>query len=388
MQTGIQFEHPTRRTFSEWVPIFMGTVGGVRTPGQLKTFAHSCEGRNLEMTSEIPSCDGMSEPKQKTNPTPRIILHTSFMHDAEPSTKETVPTDATSLAGRLKQSVDRVSSFADRHREPARQDETDKPWFSMSVTDSKTLLTHIQRAEYTIRCMILMLVARWLASKTLTADALTPRQASPRTEKTYLEQLEDRHFKAQDEDKLTYSAFWVTTPFITGKRRGRRSRVKPLRKFGIELVDAKHLLARVKRLSRVVMRMEDMARTLAVRAMYLSSADNADACHPVRSAAWNDALQTRDLVQEGPVLAKRDVAPHCTRDDKPPHTLFFQPLTNWLPPAELYNSGDEQERSDLSFVHYTATKELSEFGYTHDPPSEALPQINIPPPHEPRVCLL
>ena len=190
--------------------------------------------------------------------------------------------------------------------------------------------------------------------------------------------------------------FTVTTPVIENKRRRSRRRVRRLRRDPLELMDAGYLLARMARLPRILKRADLMAERLARRALLASSG------HPVRSAGQSPALQTRDLRQETRVSVPGPAAHHpmlrCIRDDTivsvsrakhtPPNPLFFEPFRRWMPPDTLWQSTeDEDERGDMSWLHYVASDTLSRTGFSPGPdPGSRLPDLSrFEPPSPPQI---
>ena len=284
---------------------------------------------------------------------------------------------------------------------------------------SKTLLTHIRRVEYQLRCFILWLSGILIEKAQDNPDFLTslfndPRasakaqavepEARNKAEQSggrpdqipnliWKQELELRRLTAK-----TYpiGGFTVTTPVIENKRRRSRRRVRRLRRDPLELMDAGYLLARMARLPRILKRADLMAERLARRALLASSG------HPVRSAGQSPALQTRDLRQETRVSVPGPAAHHpmlrCIRDDTivsvsrakhtPPNPLFFEPFRRWMPPDTLWQSTeDEDERGDMSWLHYVASDTLSRTGFSPGPdPGSRLPDLSrFEPPSPPQI---
>ena len=72
----------------------------------------------------------------------------------------------------------------------------------------------------------------------------------------------------------------------------------------------------------------------------------------------------------------------------PPNPLFFEPFRRWMPPDALWQSTeDEDERGDMSWLHYVASDTLSRTGFSPGPdPGSRLPDLSrFEPPSLPQI---
>ena len=208
---------------------------------------------------------------------------------------------------------------------------------------------------------------------------------------------------------LPIGGFSVTTPVIESTRRSRRRRGRKLRADVLRQVDARHLVARLLRLPRILARADQMAERLARKA--LTTAHDAgvnggqihNRCHPVRGAGQSPALQTRDLTHsQAPGSAAHHFMLRSIRDDKPtlpaisvslarkppPNPLYFEPMQRWLPPDELWESADDdEERGDLTWLHHIAGEALRRIGFSPgEEKGSRLPDLSrFEPPSPPQV---
>ena len=290
---------------------------------------------------------------------------------------------------------------------------------------SKTLLTHIRRVEYQLRCFILWLSGILIEKAQDNPDFLTslfndPRasakaqavepEARNKAEQSggrpdqipnliWKQELELRRLTAK-----TYpiGGFTVTTPVIENKRRRSRRRVRRLRRDPLELMDAGYLLARMARLPRILKRADLMAERLARRAL-LSSQNHENERHhdphlgpPLFKGRRRDPTDQRNTIgltlplEKGELegdqpfkLVSAFMAKHT-----PPNPLFFEPFRRWMPPDALWQSTeDEDERGDMSWLHYVASDTLSRTGFSPGPdPGSRLPDLSrFEPPSPPQI---
>ncbi|MDF1680299.1 hypothetical protein [Ponticaulis sp.] len=211
------------------------------------------------------------------------------------------------MAGRLRRNFGGVEAYADGYLEFECEASrpTDKPRH-MQRRYYETLLTHIRRAEYQLRCFILWLAAILIEkaqanpeffnavigtpqvnslehglcnpnglrdqTKMLQAQAVEPKAKieaehnhnNQPTGLAWQQELELRRLTAKTPP---IGGFTVTTPvFETGKRGSTRVRVKAFRPDPLSIVDASYLIARMARLPRILARADQIAERLARRA--------------------------------------------------------------------------------------------------------------------------
>ncbi len=226
------------------------------------------------------------------------------------------------MARRIRHNLGSVEAYADGYLEFECETPrpTDKPRH-MQRRCYETLLTHIRRAEYQLRCFILWLTAiliekaqanpelyRSLFSKpqasaqaqravgfgddlhasnsnqhSLEPGLCNPNGLRDQTQKepsglAWQQELELRRLTATTPP---IGGFTVTTPvFGGGKSRSTRARIKAFRPDPLSIVDASYLIARMARLPRILARADQMAERLARRAalsaFYRESAADAE----------------------------------------------------------------------------------------------------------------
>lgn len=354
------------------------------------------------------------------------------------------------MAGRLRRNLSGVEAYADGYLEFESEAPraTDKPRH-MQRRYYDTLLTHIRRAEYQLRCFILWLAAiliekaqanpglyRSLFSKPQASaqaqragdnvegfaradetDQPDPRlrgdergvQTAEPTGLAWQQELELRRLTAETPH---IGGFIVTTPVFEGsKRRSTHSRVKAFRPDPLSIVDASYLIARMARLPRILARADQMAERLArgsaLSAFYRASAAEAEnnrnpALSPFyregRAGAENNKNTTLSGFSYG--AGSQSSQPIPNRGDglltvsvaqaraRPPNPLWFQPFQHWLPPEDLWaSSEDEDERTDLNWLHHVAVGALTRVGSAPgDDPESRLPDLfRFEPPSPPQI---
>ncbi|OUX99690.1 hypothetical protein [Ponticaulis sp.] len=320
------------------------------------------------------------------------------------------------MAGRLRRHLGGVEAYANGSLEF--EDEaprpTDKPRH-MQRRYYETLLTHIRRAEYQLRCFIL-----WLA-----AILIEKAQANPEfmnaligtSQVNSLEgglcnpnglpdqtQNEPNSFAWKQELELRsltvatphIGGFNVTTPvFKTARGHSGAARIKAFRPDPLSLVDASYLVARMARLPRILARADQMAERLARRAVlsafYRESRAEAE---NNKNSAVNALYREGAVNNRHPLSGERDwgegllTLSVAQARAGPPNPLWFQPLQHWLPPEELWaSSEDEDERADLNWLHLMAVSALTRAGFAPgEAPTAHLPDLSrFEPPSPPII---
>ena len=332
------------------------------------------------------------------------------------------------MAGRLRRNLGGVEAYADGYLEFENEAPrpTDKPRH-MQRRYYETLLTHIRRAEYQLRCFILWLAAILIekaqANPELYRSLFSKPQASAQAQRAgdfgddlhasnsnqhslerglcNLNGLRDQTQKEptglawQQELELRrltattppIGGFTVTTPvFETGKRGCTHARVKAFRPDSLSIVDASYLIARMARLPRILARADQMAERLARRAalsqFYRESVAEAENDrNSALSAFYREGKAGAENSKNSALSAfygagSQDTQPIPNRRDRlltvsvaqararPPNPLWFQPFQHWLPPEELWaSSEDEGERADLNWLHHVAVGALTRVGF-------------------------
>ena len=229
-----------------------------------------------------------------------------------------------------------------------------------------SMMEHVKRLEYVLRCFILFLAGELIALGRVTASV--PRRTTETSGKT-LAQKQDGALRDQLRDLPRLNSFTVLTPVIKGKGREQsRTRSYTFLPDSLRLVDAGHILARFKRLSSVLTRADQMAMSLAARA--------------VRSSL---------IPAQAGISQTSDVPDSRLRGNERKNPLYFEPLAHFCPPEALWGSADDEaERGDVNVINYMAASKLEEIGYGIRPdPHAGLPDLScVDPPDPPKVCSL
>ena len=301
------------------------------------------------------------------------------------------------------------------------------------------LYLHIRRLEHQMRCFILFLAAQLIERGLVKSAPLTlwRRGTSDHTGPSPMIRRQDRELRALLADTPRLSTFSITTPVIEGGKRRSKRRVKSQYKLlpdSLKPIDARHLLARYERLSRVLLRADVLATRLAGRALTvrLEAEQPLSSRMLCKTQLCNAGPGSEVSVNRvsGPVSAVRDFAPHRARDDKtalpaddpsagwgprlnagkepsptlghgylpsqvsaasqhPTNPLYLQSLHSWLAPEPLWESAKdlEDEREDLTALHMMATESLQAAGFPPGPdPKLQLPSFEAwKPPDPPQV---
>ncbi|MBN05355.1 hypothetical protein [Ponticaulis sp.] len=341
------------------------------------------------------------------------------------------------MAGRLRRNFGGVEAYADGYQEFESEAPrpTDKPRH-MQRRYYDTLLTHIRRAEYQLRCFILWLAAiliekaqanpELLNSLTATTQVNTQAQRDrdnvegfaradetdqpdPRlrgderepdtAEPTGLAWQQELELRRLTATTPPIGGFTVTTPVFGGsKRRCTHSRVKAFRPDPLSVVDASYLIARMARLPRILARADQMAERLARKAALSAfyregKAEAENNKNPALSQFYREGgAEAETGSHHAPFVPKRrdglltvSVAQARAR---PPNPLWFQPFQHWLPPEDLWaSSEDEGERADLNWLHHVAVGALARVGFAPgDDPASRLPDLSrFEPPSPPQI---
>ncbi len=318
------------------------------------------------------------------------------------------------MAGRLRRNFGGVEAYGDGYLEFESETPrpTDKPRH-MQRRYYDTLLTHIRRAEYQLRCFILWLAAILIekaqsnpeflnaligtSQVTTLAQAAEPKarneaEQNHSNQPTGLEWQQELELRRLTAETPPIGGFTVTTPvFQTGKRGTTHSRVKAFRPDPLSIVDASYLIARMARLPRILARADQMAERLArkaaLSAFYRESKAKAENNkNPALSARYGAGSQGSQ-----PILNRRDgllTVSVTQARARPPNPLWFQPFQHWLPPEELWaSSEDEGERADLNWLHHVAVGALTRVGFAPgDDPASRLPDLSrFEPPSPPQI---
>lgn len=334
------------------------------------------------------------------------------------------------MAGRLRRNLGGVEAYANGHLEFESETPrpTDKPRH-MQRRYYETLLTHIRRAEYQLRCFILWLAAiliekaqanpelyRSLFSKPQASaqaqragdfgddlhasnsnqHSLEPGLCNPKglrdqtqNEPTGLAWQQELELRRLTAETPPIGGFTVTTPvFRGGKSRCTHSRVKAFRPDPLAIVDASYLIARMARLPRILARADQMAERLARKAALSAfyrggRAEAENKRNSALSAFYREGKAEAETgSHHAPFVSKRrdglltvSVAQARAR---PPNPLWFQPFQHWLPPEDLWaSSEDEGERADLNWLHHVAVGALTRVGFAPgDDPNSRLPDLS------------
>ncbi|MBN04011.1 hypothetical protein [Ponticaulis sp.] len=271
-------------------------------------------------------------------------------------------------------------------------------------------LTHVKRLEYLLRCFILFLTAELIALGRFTLAKSRKSHNAP--QEMRLAEREDEALRDQLRDLPRLPAFSVLTPVI--EARGRKSRGSSRRYTflpdRLQLVEAGHLFARLKRLSHVLEHADRFALNLARRVVLSELSPSACGEHGTRSGLPHQSnAQTKPASLSPPVPVQTgthayEVAEYRaarTKHGHPParvsaarepnqipHLLWFAPLANFCPPEELWASAATQaERKDVNFIHYLASAKLEEIGFGIRPdPYAGLPDLScLDPPPPPNI---
>ena len=256
-------------------------------------------------------------------------------------------------------------------------------------------LTHVKRLEYLLRCFILFLTAELIALGRFTPAKSRSRQNAPQEKR--LAEREDEALRDQLRDLPRLPAFSVLTPVI--EARGRKSRRSTHRYTflpdRLQLVEAGHPFARLKRLSHVLEHADRFALTLARRVVVeLPSPPSGGRGLRGSEIVHDFPIKGDEVGQLKRLKAKpvSNLSPSSQtllpEEEGPPHPLYFAALANFCPPEELWASATTQaERKDVNFIHYLASAKLEEIGYGIRPdPYAGLPDLScLDPPPPPKI---
>ena len=239
-------------------------------------------------------------------------------------------------------------------------EQTNKP--HMQLRYKQRFLTHIRRMEYTLRCYILWLAAQ-LIERGFVPSAPPERKSHPAPEEnlTGLIRKQELELRRLTSETPRIGGFSVTTPDISRSRKGAERRGLSFRPDPLSIVPIADLIARMARLPRVLKRADLMVERLVWKAM---------SCHPEAPRTI-----TRDCAGAASPIQRIGLAGEQKSKRQP---LFYKPFKNWLPPEELWaSSDDEEERSDLNYLHHLAREGLNATGYGIPPPGadDTLPRL-------------
>ncbi|HBH88915.1 MAG: hypothetical protein CMK04_08965 [Ponticaulis sp.] len=317
------------------------------------------------------------------------------------------------IAHRLKGYIAGAHHSAEGDREaPPEGVQTTRPYMQRRFMSDG--LTHVKRLEYLLRCFILFLTAELIALGRFTPAK--PRKSQNAPQEKRLAEREDEALRDQLRDLPRLPAFSVLTPVI--EARGRKSR-RSTRRYTflpdrLQVVEAGHLFARLKRLSHVLEHADRFALNLARRVVLsdLSPSDcgehgtrsglphqsNAQTIPASSSASYPPPVPVQTGTHAHDVATCRSAEtkhghPHArvsaAREPNPiPHPLYFAPLAHFCPPEELWASATTPaERKDVNFIHYLASSKLEEIGYGIRPdPYAGLPDLScLEPPPPPNI---
>lgn len=226
-----------------------------------------------------------------------------------------------------------------------------------------------------MRCFILFLAAELIERGLVKPQPLTlrPRGEADPAGPSIIIRRQDRELRLALSGKVRLSPFSITTPVIEGEsRRQSRGGKRPytLMPDGFEPVDARHLLARYGRLSRVLLRADVLAERLAGRALTV-------------------VYQTSD--RAGAASLSSEARRNAGEQNNKPNPLYLSSLHSILAPEELWASAEEleDERGDLTSLHLMASEGLSAAGFPPGPdPRLRLPEFERWKPPRPGVFLL
>ena len=222
--------------------------------------------------------------------------------------------------------AERLSAYIARNKAHAHryvEGEADTPMIQFGYMAG--LYLHIRRLEHQMRCFILFLAAQLIARGLVRPAPLTlwQRGTSDHTGPSPLIRRQDRELRALLANTPRLCTFSITTPVIEGGKRRSKRRVKSQYKLlpdSLKPVDARHLLARYGRLSRVLLRADVLATRLAGRALTvrLEAEQTLSSRMLCKTQLCNAGPGSEASVirVSGPVSAVRDFAPHHARDDK------------------------------------------------------------------------
>lgn len=242
------------------------------------------------------------------------------------------------------------------------------------------------------------------------AETKNPEQIS---DFVWSQELEMRRLAAKT---FPIGGFSITTPVIEGKRRARRSRMRHLTPDCSRTVDASYLVARLARLPRILARADQMAERLAKKALTAGFEINQfdphldpplSKAHEERNRSGESNSRMRRRITHRPIgslgkalpLKKGEMEGDRNGSYIPtisvsmartpiPNPLYFEPLTRIVPPDKLWNSTeDDEERGDMTWLHFIASDTLSRTGHAPGPDAGSyLPDLSrFEPPKPPQV---
>ena len=265
----------------------------------------------------------------------------------------------------------RLMDYIARHERNAQahvEGERDAPKLEYGYV--KRFLTGIQRLEHQMRCFILFLAAQLIERGLVRPAPLSlyrRGEPDPSGPSAYARR-QDREMRLLASGKVRLSPFAITTPVFEAsvRRRKRGPRVKPAYKLmpcDIQPVDARYLLARYGRLSRVLLRADVLAERLASRALTVRL--NNSPLIPAQ-AGISESMPRPD--------------PRLRGDERllSNNPLYYDKLHSILAPEALWESAADldDERDDLTALHLMAHEGLIAAGYPTGPdPRLLLPEF-------------
>ncbi|MAI90881.1 hypothetical protein [Ponticaulis sp.] len=309
----------------------------------------------------------------------------------------------------------RLEAYIARHERLARDhvdDTSDTPKIQRGFMDG--LFLHIRRLEHQMRCFILFLAAELIARGLVKPQplALRPRREADPAAPSAEIRREDRQLRLALSGQVRLNTFSITTPVVEGKpgrKPHRGKRPYTLMPDRLQPVDARHLLARYGRLSRVLLRADLLAERLAGRALTvkLSSplipAQAGTSFHRVdpdsrlrgneRNLDNSVGFPASDLTSDraGAASLSSKARRNAGEQNNKPNPLYLSALHSLLAPEALWASAEEleDERSDLTSLHLMANEGLYAAGFPPGPdPRLRLPDFERWKPPRPGVCLL
>ena len=212
-----------------------------------------------------------------------------------------------------------------------------EPWTRMHAVYARQLRTHVLRVEYCLRCFILFLCERLLATEEGRRAALAPRETPfrmPPQKRPY-----DPLIILEGDDKPPAKGRFS---MLSAEPKGPRKHYRhyyPFKPLDWAEIDISKLIARLNRLPAALKNADRYAERLAHSLMagdYALSEDEART-PSVSMLNWDDQSSRAST--------------YCP--------VFFRQLDTWHPPPELSEFTLDDERADLQILHLHAGDALS-----------------------------
>ena len=260
-----------------------------------------------------------------------------------------------SISARMKGHVGRLFVILEDHILPNPVETYLEPWTRMHAVYAKQLRTHVLRVEYCLRCFILFLCERLLATEDGRKAALTPRETPfrmPPQKRPY-----DPLIILEGDDKPPAKGRFSMLSAEPKSARKHYRHYYPFKPLDWAEIDISKLIARLNRLPAALKNVDRYAARLAQSLMngdYALSEDEART-PSVSMLDWENVALPGKVGTGFPsgraTTQSSRASTYCP--------VFFRQLDTWHPPPELSEFTLDDERADLQILHLHAGDALS-----------------------------